>query len=133
MVAATAERLLLPFAIGAVCAIALDIVAGVLHHDQRPFVMLGVAPLVAHDSDNGFPSDHSAAAAFIAVAALFIDVPLGVLAWVTAVALGVARLYCLLHSPVDVFAGWLIGATPALVAGLSSRARTPALRRRSRT
>jgi len=110
--------ILLPFAIGAVGAIALDVIAGVVYHDQRPFVTLGVAPLIPHGSDNGFPSDHSAAVAFIAVAALFIDAPLGILASIVAISLGIARLFCLLHSPIDVFAGWLIGAIPALGAGL---------------
>jgi len=112
---------LLTFAIGAVGAIALDLIAGAVYHDQRPFVSLGTTPLVAHDDHNGFPSDHAAAAAFIAVAALFVDIPLGVIACVVAVAVGLARLYCLLHSPVDVLAGWLIGAVPALVAGLAIR------------
>lgn len=109
---------LLPFAIGAICAIALDAIAGIVHHDQRPFITLGVAPLIAHGVDNGFPSDHSAAAAFIAVTTLFIDAPLGVLACVVAFAIGIARLYCLLHLPVDVIAGWVIGATPAVVVGV---------------
>jgi len=124
----------LPFAIAAIVAIALDAIAGLAYHDQRPFVMLGVSPLVAHGIDNGFPSDHSAAAAFIAVALLFIDVPLGFVACTIAVALGIARLYCLLHWPIDVVAGWTVGALPALVAGLAlRRARTPVVRPPSHT
>ena len=109
---------LLPFIIGAAVAVAIDALAGAVYHDTRPFVVLGVAPLIAHGVDNGFPSDHSAAAAFIAIATLFIDIPFGVLACLVAFAIGIARLYCLLHSPADVIAGWAIGALPALVAGL---------------
>jgi undecaprenyl-diphosphatase len=126
--------MLLVLAIGLISTAVLDSVAGIAYHDQRPFVTLGVAPLVAHTADNGFPSEHSAAAACIGVAALFIDVPLGVVACVIAAALGIARLYCLLHSPVDVLAGWAIGALPTLVAGLwRGRAKTPVLRPPSRT
>lgn len=109
---------LLPFAAGGAIAIALDVVAGLLYHDVRPFVVLGFAPLVSHGIDNGFPSDHSAAATFVGVATLFVDAPLGVATCVIAIALGVARLYCLLHSPVDVLVGWTIGALPALAAGV---------------
>src|SRR5690242_8120752 len=94
--------MLVPFAIAAIIAVALDFIAGVAYHDQRPFVVLGVTPLVAHGLDNGFPSEHSAAAAFIGIASLFIDMPLGALACALAFALGIARLYCLLHSPADV-------------------------------
>ena len=124
---------LLPFAIAAIFAMSLDTIAGLAYHDQRPFVTIGVAPLVAHGADNGFPSEHSAAAAFIAVVSLFVDAPTGAAACFMAVALGIARLYCLLHSPVDVAAGWTIGALPALVAGLARRRATPAIRRPSRS
>jgi len=94
-------------------------VAAALYTDPRPFAADHFRPLIAHAADNGFPSDHSAAAAFIAVATLFVDAPLGIVACVVTVALGISRLYCLLHSPVDVLGGWLIGAMPAVVAGLS--------------
>lgn len=131
--------MLLPFAIAAIVAVALDGIAGFAYQDQRPFVVLGVAPLVAHGVDNGFPSEHSAAAAFIGVATLFIDVPLGAVACVIALAIGIARLYCLLHSPADVIAGWSIGAAPAVIAAYWWRKRRwpsfarPTTSRRRRT
>lgn len=108
---------LLPFVIGALVAGACVAIAGSVYHDTRPFVVLGVAPLVQHGVDNGFPSDHAAAAGFAAIVTLFFDAPLGAIASFAAIALGVARLFCLLHSPIDVVAGWAIGALCALAAG----------------
>jgi len=114
---------ILPFALAAFAAAALDALAGLAYHDQRPFVTLGVAPLIAHGGDNGFPSDHSAAAAFIAIATAWIDPALGIVACVIAVGVGIARLFCLVHLPIDVLVGWAIGAVPAVVAGVAWRRR----------
>ena len=123
----------LPFALGAAACAAIVWIAGALHDETRPFVALGVAPLVPHGVDNAFPSDHSAAAAFAATAAVFLDPLLGIAAWIATLALGIGRAYCLLHTPGDVIAGWVIGALPAIAAGLVSRAKTPALRPPRRT
>jgi membrane-associated phospholipid phosphatase len=112
------ERLLLPAVIAGVVVVLLDLLAGSIFHEARPFIRMGVTPLVPHDNDNGFPSDHSAAAAFVATIALFIDPALGVVAWLFAFALGIGRTFCLLHTPLDVVAGWAIGAVPACAAGL---------------
>jgi undecaprenyl-diphosphatase len=114
---------LLPFLLGAVACTAAVLIAGAVHHEQRPFVVLGFRPLVPHGNDNGFPSDHSAVAAFASTFALFIDPPLGLAATIVTIVLGAARSYCLLHTPADVVAGWLLGSLPALAAGLIWRKR----------
>jgi undecaprenyl-diphosphatase len=114
---------IVPFIVGAVAAVALDVLAGLVYQEQRPFVVLGVTPLVAHDTDNGFPSDHSAAAAFISTVALFVDPPLGAIAWVFTALLGAGRLFCLLHTPLDIAAGWVIGTAPAVLAGVYRKRR----------
>jgi undecaprenyl-diphosphatase len=107
---------LLPwFALGTVAAVGLDLLGGRVFFDPRPFVRLNVAPLFAHSMDNGFPSDHSAVAAFLAGILWFVDAPAAAVATVAAVAIGVARMYALVHWPVDVIAGWVIGAVPAVV------------------
>lgn len=108
---------LLPWlAMAALIATGLNLAAGHLIFDPRPFTILHVAPLIPHSTDNGFPSDHSTVAAFIAAAILFIDVPLGIVAALAALAIGFARVYCLVHWPVDVVSGWLIGALPSIAA-----------------
>ena len=111
----------------AVAAFGAVVVAGLAYHEARPFVALGVTPLVSHTPDNAFPSDHSAVAAYAATFAAFFDVRLGVVAWAGAIVLGLARMYCLLHTPVDVAGGWVLGALPAAIAGfLWKKRRTPA-------
>ncbi|MDQ6767854.1 MAG: phosphatase PAP2 family protein [Candidatus Eremiobacteraeota bacterium] len=110
-------------AVGAVAAVAFAIVAGHLFFDRRPFVSLGIAPLIAHSSDNGFPSDHSAVAAFVAGVLWFLDAPAAIVATIAAAVIGVARVYALVHWPMDVIAGWLVGAIPAVIAMLLWRAR----------
>jgi len=107
---------LLPwFALGTAAAVGLDLLGGHMLFDQRPFARLGVAPLFPHSVDNGFPSDHSAVAAFLAAVLCFIDAPAAAIAIVTAVAIGVARMYALVHWPIDIIAGWCIGALPAVI------------------
>ena len=115
--------ILVPFLVAALASTGAVLIAGALYHEQRPFVALGLRPLVPHGTDNAFPSDHSAVAAFASTFALFVDPPLGFAAWSVTVVLGAARSYCLLHTPVDVGAGWLLGALPALAAGLIWRRR----------
>ena len=104
------------FALAAFAAAGLDLLAGHVYFDSRPFVRLGVAPLIAHSTDNGFPSDHSAVAAFFAAILCFIDLPAAAVAILTAIAIGVGRMYALVHWPIDVIAGWCIGALPPIVA-----------------
>ena len=105
-----------PFLAGAALAAVGTFLAGLMHVEQRPFVVLHVTPLVPHGIDNAFPSDHSAAAAYAATLTAFVDPPVGAAAWVVTIALGFGRAYCLLHSPVDVVTGWAIGALSAIVA-----------------
>jgi len=109
-------RGLLPwFALGTAAAALLDLLGGHVFFDQCPFVRLGVAPLFAHSPDNGFPSDHSAVAAFIAAILWFIDAPSAAVAIVAALAIGIARTYALVHWPIDIIGGWCIGALPAVI------------------
>ncbi len=49
-------------ALGGLATVGLVKLGGLLYAHQRPFVVHHVLPLVAHAADNGFPSDHSAAA-----------------------------------------------------------------------
>lgn len=112
-----------PFFAGAAIAALCVFISGLAYVEQRPFVVLGVAPLVPHGTDNAFPSDHSAVAAYAATLAAFLDPAIGAIAWIVTIALGVGRAYCLLHTPGDVVAGWFIGALPALAAALWWRKR----------
>ncbi len=104
------------FGLGAGVAFLLTLIAAQAYQHPRPFVVMHVSPLVAHPNDNGFPSDHSVVAAYIAGYLLWLDLPVGVCAVALALLIGVARVVCLLHWPVDVAGGWLIGIAAAVIA-----------------
>jgi len=98
---------------GAIVAMGITFGSEALLTHPRPFVVLHVAPLIAHVADNAFPSDHSTTAAFLAAALFFVSVPEACVASAAALLIGAARVYCLLHWPSDVIGGWAIGAASA--------------------
>ena len=74
----------------------------VLIHTQRPFVTLGVTPLVAHVADNGFPSEHTLYALIIAGVIYMVQKQLGLLLIALALLVGVGRVFALVHNPIDI-------------------------------
>jgi undecaprenyl-diphosphatase len=89
--------------------------AASLHADPRPFVHDPASrPLFPHAADNGFPSDHSAAAGLLTALVFRYRRWLGVLVAAGAVAIAWARVAAHVHHAQDVIAGLGIG----LVAGV---------------
>jgi undecaprenyl-diphosphatase len=87
-----------------------------LHTDPRPFVSdPHSAPLFAHPADNGFPSDHSAAAGLLTVLVARYRWLLGALVGLGAVAIAWARVAAHVHHAQDVVAGLGIGAAAGLL------------------
>ena len=114
----TRRGLLLPFVIGAIVASALDLLAGHLWFEARPFAAMHTMPCVPYDpADNSFPSDHGVAGAYMAAFLGFVDARWAAVAVVGVIVVSVARVACLLHYPHDIAAGWAIGAIPGAVAG----------------
>ena len=122
------------FAIAALAVVATAVGVGVavgLGHawfEARPFVAdADTVRLIPHGADASFPSDHAVVAAALAT--------IGTLAWrrfallflAMAGFVGVARVYVGVHYPLDVVAGWAIGALMAMAAWTVTRARLPAL------
>jgi undecaprenyl-diphosphatase len=94
------------------------VVAGHLHTDPRPFAQPPYpTPLFSHAKDNGFPSDHSAAAGLIAALALLRrHWRSGVALAACAAGIAAARVAAHVHHVQDVVAGLLIGAAAATIA-----------------
>jgi undecaprenyl-diphosphatase len=94
---------------------------GALYNEPRPFVVQHVSPLIPHDADNGFPSDHT----LLAFACAFLLFPFSrraaIVAVLIAAAVGVARIACLLHSPLDIIASILMAAVANVIAWLVVR------------
>jgi undecaprenyl-diphosphatase len=101
---------------GGLAGLGLIAAAGVLYYDPRPFVAGHIHPLFAHAADNGFPSDHAALTMFLAVCVLFCSRPWGTVLTINALLVGTARVLAHVHSPLDIAAGYLIGAAAAALA-----------------
>jgi uncharacterized membrane-anchored protein/membrane-associated phospholipid phosphatase len=96
-------------ALGGLATVVLVKLGGLIYAHQRPFAVHHVLPLVAHAADNGFPSDHSAAAG-LAVAYLWPRSRLSAyIALAFGVLVGAARVAAQLHWPIDIVAGGAFG------------------------
>ncbi len=83
---------------------------------QRPFQELGVAAGAAYLPNPGFPSDHMLFATFLTISVWFSTRSKALfyaLAVMTLV-MGVARVLALVHTPLDIIGGLLIGCTSIL-------------------
>jgi membrane-associated phospholipid phosphatase len=90
------------------------LVAGHLHTDPRPFVHdPNSTPLLPHAADNGFPSDHSAAAGLLAGLVLRWRQLIGVAVAAGAVVVAWGRVAAHVHHAQDVLAGLVIGGAAA--------------------
>lgn len=107
---------------GLVIVLILIVLAGALHDDPRPFVQdPSLVPLVPHAPDNGFPSDHSAAAGLIAMVVALRHRWYGALLGIAAVVLAWSRVAAHLHHVQDVVAGLVFGVAAALLGALLVR------------
>lgn len=74
-----------------------------LYYDTRPFVVDGFVPLIPHAADNGFPSDHTLAAATISAIIFRFERKQGIVLFVMALLVGISRVLAGVHHAVDVF------------------------------
>lgn len=106
---------------GLVLVLIFIVIASAVHDDPRPFVQNpSLHPLIAHAGDNGFPSDHSAAAGLIAMLVLLRHRWYGIILWVMALAIGWARVAAHVHHVQDIVAGLLMGALAAWLGSLAA-------------
>lgn len=103
-------RLVVFAAIAGIVTVVLLKIGSSLYYDPRPFVSHNVTPLYPHGPDNGFPSDHTIMAAFVAVTIYSASKRLGIALFVVAILIGIARVAGHIHSPIDIV-GSLVFAT----------------------
>lgn len=84
------------------------VIASHLYNNPRPFVVEHFVPLIPHDADNGFPSDHVLLVSAIAAIWTVYRRRIGVVLWAAAVAIGIARVYVGVHHPIDVIGSAVI-------------------------
>lgn len=102
-------------ALSGLLALSIAPLLGLLHYQPLPFVLGLGEPLISHEANNSFPSDHASLAFAVAVSLLLSGDGLGPYALSLAVLVGFARLFVGVHLPSDVLAGALLGTLVALL------------------
>lgn len=82
----------------------IALIAGNLYNNPRPFVADHFTPLIAHASDNGFPSDHVLLVSAIAAILFFFHRKIGGALLLISVLVAISRVYVGVHHPIDVIA-----------------------------
>lgn len=83
-------------------------IAGIFYYDTRPFVVEHTEPLIPHQPDNGFPSNHTLASMVTATTIFVYRRKLGILLGVLGVLVGIARIMAWLHYPIDIVGSIII-------------------------
>lgn len=78
------------------------------YYDPRPFVVGHFTPLVPHDPDNGFPSDHTLLLSAVASLLYPFNKRGSYLLWLFTIVVGVSRVYVGIHHPIDVIGSMII-------------------------
>jgi undecaprenyl-diphosphatase len=73
-----------------------------------------VKPLISHAANNGFPSDHALFTMTITAITYYFSKKTAAVMLVLTIIIGVARVLALVHSPLDIGAGWVIGVIGAV-------------------
>lgn len=102
-------------------ALLLGRIIAAIYFDPRPFVSGHFTPVIPHEPDNGFPSDHTLLSSAIAMTVLLRDRRVGAVLWLLAVLVGIGRIASGLHSPTDVIGSFILAAVAGVVADRVAR------------
>ncbi len=91
-------------------------ISSAIFDNPRPFVEERFTPLVAHAADNGFPSDHTLLAAWLAAVIFVLDRRIGIAFAVVAFAIGLSRVMAGVHHIEDIIGSLVIVAISATLA-----------------
>ena len=88
-------------------------IASHFYYDPRPFIVTGIAPLIQHAADNGFPSDHTLLVAAIAAVMTYFNRKWAIWLWIITILVAWARMYVGVHHTVDVTGSIIISILSA--------------------
>ena len=108
------KQFLLMLVIGGILSVLVAKIGSHFYTDPRPAFKDGVTPLFANNDYNGFPSDHTLLASFLAFVALYYSRMLGLFLIVVAIAIGWARVAAGVHHFVDILGSFVITALVTL-------------------
>lgn len=77
------------------------VIAG-FFYNPRPFVVDDFIPLIPHEPDNGFPSDHTLLSAAIAAVIYPFSRKVSMFSWALAILVGTSRVLAGIHHPIDI-------------------------------
>lgn len=91
----------------------------ILIHRARPYIILDTAKkIITENSDfKSFPSGHAAIIFAIATAVYFFNKKLGIFFFISAVLVGIARIFVGVHWPTDILGGAIIGIISGIIIG----------------
>lgn len=119
------KRFILLGVLGAIFSLVLAKIGSKLYYDPRPFVSGHLVPYFSHAADNGFPSDHTLFASFLAFTTWHFSRKAGVGLFVIAVLIGLARVIAGVHHPADIIGSILFALIGVTLACLIVRSRQP--------
>lgn len=107
-------ELALVFITATIIALVIAKILGKFYYDPRPFVTHTFKPLIKHIADNGFPSDHTVGTVTVSTLLFFYNRNWAIVAFILSLLVGIGRVAALVHSPIDIVGGALIGIAAGL-------------------
>lgn len=102
--------------------------AAAIHADPRPFAVdPSIKPMFAHVADNGFPSDHTAVGATVALLVMIYRKMLGAVLLAASILVGAARVAAHVHHSQDIVAALLIAMVAVAISSVAWRWARPRL------
>ncbi|MDP3731182.1 MAG: phosphatase PAP2 family protein [bacterium] len=87
----------------------------IFYYNPRPFVVDTFTPLIPHEPDNGFPSDHTLLSAAMAAVIYPFSKKVSAISWITAILLGTSRVLAGIHHPIDIAGSIVIAILMGLI------------------
>lgn len=104
--------------LGAIFSLALAKIANKLYYDPRPFVAGHFTPYFSHSADNGFPSDHTLFASFLAFTTWRFSPKAGWILLVIAILIGLSRVVAGVHHLADIAGSVILAFIGVWIANL---------------
>lgn len=96
--------------VGGVLTLLFAMLGSHVFYDPRPFVVGHFTPYFSHGNDNGFPSDHTLLASFLAFFIWHYSRKLGTALFVLAIMIGLARVQAGVHHLIDIVGSFVFSA-----------------------
>lgn len=102
------KRILLVCFVGGILSLLLALLASQIYFNERPFVVRGIEPLIPHEPDNGFPSNHFLLASTISSVLFLFSKRISVISWIFTLLIGLGRVLAFVHNPIDLLGSLII-------------------------